>query len=209
MDTDEGPLINENSNGLSHLLTESEFNSVDAVVADESSVSNQAFLNAVELSTGSVGDYLENNTDDFNSHAFDVGDNAVTFPSESMNNVLTDGDSLLSDSVAYKAASDTDGDVTENSKMRIDSEFESDTNELSDVTNTMPTADLIQTKKDVENGAKTNSIQNINENTEINEEDRMNVDQNVDALQTGEKVGFLYIHTMLKFYQCIIKQINL
>ncbi|XP_028159594.1 pre-mRNA-processing factor 39-like, partial [Ostrinia furnacalis] len=41
METDEGPLINENSNGLSHLLTEGEFNSVDAVVADESSTSNQ------------------------------------------------------------------------------------------------------------------------------------------------------------------------
>ncbi|XP_059053258.1 pre-mRNA-processing factor 39 isoform X2 [Achroia grisella] len=41
IDTDEGPLINENSNGLSHLLTEGEFNSVDAVVVDESSASNQ------------------------------------------------------------------------------------------------------------------------------------------------------------------------
>ncbi|KAL0869121.1 hypothetical protein ABMA27_007420 [Loxostege sticticalis] len=41
METDEGPLINENSNGLSHLLTEGEFNSVDAVPVDESSASNQ------------------------------------------------------------------------------------------------------------------------------------------------------------------------
>ncbi|CAH0690186.1 unnamed protein product [Spodoptera exigua] len=40
MDTDEGPLINENSNGLSHLLTEGEFSSVEAAV-DESSTSNQ------------------------------------------------------------------------------------------------------------------------------------------------------------------------
>lgn len=146
MDTDEGPLINENSNGLSHLLTESEFNSVDAVVADESSVSNQAFLNAVELSAGSVGDYLENNTDDFNSHSFDVGDNAVTFSSVTMNNVLTDENSLLSDSAVYKASSDTDGDITDNSKTRIDSEIETDTNEMS----VMPTADVINTKEGVD-----------------------------------------------------------
>ncbi|CAH2983397.1 unnamed protein product [Chilo suppressalis] len=84
METDEGPLINENSNGLSHLLTEGEFNSVDAVVADESSASNQGFLNAVELSAGSVGDYLNNKPDSFNGDSFDVGDNAITFPSDSL-----------------------------------------------------------------------------------------------------------------------------
>lgn len=111
MDTDEGPLINENSNGLSHLLTEGEFNSVDAVGVDESSASNQGFLNAVELSTGSVGDYLEDNRESFNAESFDVGDNAVTFPSDSLNNVLSDGDSRLSD-VAYKTAVETDGDNT-------------------------------------------------------------------------------------------------
>lgn len=109
--SDEGPLINENSNGLSHLLTEGEFNSVDAVGVDESSASNQGFLNAVELSTGSVGDYLENNTDSFNAESFDVGDNAVTFPSDSLNNVLSDGDSRLSDA-AYKSGMETDADVT-------------------------------------------------------------------------------------------------
>lgn len=115
METDEGPLINENSNGLSHLLTEGEFNSVDTGVVDESSTSNQGFLNAVELSTGSVGDYMENNTGGFNADSFDVGDNAVTFPSDSLNNALTDGDSQLS-----KPASDTDGDVTDKQKMETD-----------------------------------------------------------------------------------------
>ncbi|KAJ2953319.1 hypothetical protein O0L34_g906 [Tuta absoluta] len=130
MDTDEGPLINENSNGLSHLLTESEFNSVDAVAVDESSVSNQGFLNAVELSTGSVGDYLENNTDGFNA---DFGDNAVQFPSDSMNNVLSDGDSRLSDS-AFKTTSDTEGYNTE-SQMKNDFEMSETSNEVS---NAMP-----------------------------------------------------------------------
>lgn len=113
METDEGPLINENSNGLSHLLTEGEFNSVDTGVVDESSTSNQGFLNAVELSTGSVGDYLENNTGGFNADSFDVGDNAVTFPNDSLNNALTDGDSQHS-----KPASD--GDVADKQKMETD-----------------------------------------------------------------------------------------
>lgn len=110
LDNDEGPLINENSNGLSHLLTEGEFNSVEAAV-DESSASNPGFLNAVELSAGSVGDYLENNTGGFEGGSFDVGDNAVTFPSESLNNALADGDSMLSET-AFKA-SDNDGEVTD------------------------------------------------------------------------------------------------
>lgn len=138
MDADEGPLINENSNGLSHLLTENEFNSVDcvdAVVVDESSVSNQAFLNAVELSGGSVGDYLDNNAEGFNTDnnaegfntdSFDVGDNAVTFPSDSLNNVLSDGDSRLSD-VGYKVVSDNDGDVSN----KLDTDFGSVVGDLS------------------------------------------------------------------------------
>ncbi|XP_052744188.1 pre-mRNA-processing factor 39 isoform X2 [Bicyclus anynana] len=112
MDTDEGPLINENSNGLSHLLTDGEFNSVDAAV-DDSSTSNQAFLNAVELSTGSVGDYLDNNTEGFNTDSFDVGDNAVNFPSDSLNNVLSDGDSRLS--ATYKM-NEVELDLAENQK---------------------------------------------------------------------------------------------
>ncbi|OWR43072.1 putative PRP39 pre-mRNA processing factor 39 protein [Danaus plexippus plexippus] len=128
MDTDEGPLINENSNGLSHLLTDGEFNSVDAAVVDESSTSNQAFLNAVELSTGSVGDYLDNNTGGFNTDSFDVGDNAVNFPSDSLNNVLSDGDSRLSD--AFKTTPN-DIDLTENQKtvsqLELDMELTQDT----------------------------------------------------------------------------------
>lgn len=144
MDTDEGPLINENSNGLSHLLTEGEFSSVEAAV-DESSTSNQGFLNAVELSAGSVGDYLDNNTDGFNTHPFDVGDNAVTFPSDSLNNVLTDGDSLLSDT-AFKTHSDTDGDVTESQKATVDTDFE--VSQISDAGNSMPADDITQTKTD-------------------------------------------------------------
>lgn len=148
MDTDEGPLINENSNGLSHLLTEGEFSSVEAAV-DESSTSNQGFLNAVELSAGSVGDYLDNNTDGFNTDPFDVGDNAVTFPSDSLNNVLTDGDSLLSDA-AYKAPSDTDGDVTESQKAMVDTDFE--VSEISDAGNSLPAEDITQTKTDDNNG---------------------------------------------------------
>lgn len=120
MDTDEGPLINENSNGLSHLLTETEFNSVDAVIVDESSASNQGFLNAVELSAGSVGDYLENNTDGFDANSFDVGDNAVNFQSDSLTNVLSDSDSRLSDN--FKPI--TDGEVKMN-------DFEPEVSEMS------------------------------------------------------------------------------
>lgn len=129
MDTDEGPLINENSNGLSHLLTEGEFNSVDAVGVDESSTSNHAFLNAVEFSAGSVGDYLENNTDGFNTDSFDVGDNAVTFAGDSMNNVLSDCDSRLSDA-AYKAVSDTDNDMETPAKMEMDNEISELSNDI-------------------------------------------------------------------------------
>ena len=143
MDTDEGPLINENSNGLSHLLTEGEFNSVEAAV-DDTSTSNQGFLNAVELSAGSVGDYLDNNTDGFNTDPFDVGDNA-TFPSDSLNNVLTDGDSLLSDT-AYKATSDTDGDIAESQKATVDTDFE--VSEMSDAGFSMPADDMTQPKTD-------------------------------------------------------------
>ncbi|XP_041970062.1 pre-mRNA-processing factor 39 isoform X2 [Aricia agestis] len=108
MDTDEGILINENSNGLSHLLTDGELNSVDAVTVDESSTSNQAFLNSVDFSAGSVGDYLESNTDGFNTDSFDVGDNAINFPSDSLNNVLSDSDSRLSSQ--FKGNSDTEVD---------------------------------------------------------------------------------------------------
>lgn len=153
MDTDEGPLINENSNGLSHLLTESEFNSVDAVAVDESSVSNQGFLNAVELSADSVGDYLENNTDGFNTNSFDVGDNAVTFPSDSLNNVLSDGDSRLSDSAYNKAVSDLDGDVTESQAKTED--FENETSEISnDAAFMMPAEDSINKTDDESSDVK-------------------------------------------------------
>ncbi|CAG9789313.1 unnamed protein product [Diatraea saccharalis] len=124
METDEGPLINENSNGLSHLLTEGEFNSVDAVVADESSASNQGFLNAVELSAGSVGDYLNNKPDSFNADSFDVGDNAITFPSDSLSNVLSDGDSMQGDIVYKPTAFDTDGDVAESEKPKMETDFD-------------------------------------------------------------------------------------
>lgn len=127
MDTDEGPLINENSNGLSHLLTEGEFNSVDAGAVDESSTSNQGFLNAVELSAGSVGDYLENNANGFNADSFDVGDNAVTFPSDSLNTVLSDGDSRLSEAV-YKNTSEPEGDgeCTNSQKMKAETDDDQD-----------------------------------------------------------------------------------
>lgn len=156
MDTDEGPLINENSNGLSHLLTEGEFSSVDAGVVDESSISNQAFLNAVELSAGSVGDYLENNTTGFNGDSFDVGDNAVTFPSDALENELADGDSLLSDAPIYKY-SETSTDPTE---RVIDTDCEH-TNENS-VTD--PTSCVIQNQEitdsecDVQNEEITDSV---------------------------------------------------
>lgn len=120
METDEGPLINENSNGLSHLLTEGEFNSVDAGgVADESSTSNHAFLSAVELSTGSVGDYLEeNDTSGFNANSFDEGDNAVTYPGDS----LADGDSR-----GDRPASEADGDE----KPKMDTDFDISESEAS------------------------------------------------------------------------------
>ncbi|CAH2045350.1 unnamed protein product, partial [Iphiclides podalirius] len=126
MDTDEGPLINENSNGLSHLLTEGEFNSVDAGVVDESSTSNHGFLNAVELSTGSVGDYLENNTSGFNADTFDVGDNAVTFPSDSLNTALSDGDSRLSENVYKNTTSDIEGEYSNSQKTKMETDNEQD-----------------------------------------------------------------------------------
>ncbi|XP_013135738.1 PREDICTED: pre-mRNA-processing factor 39 isoform X2 [Papilio polytes] len=119
MDTDEGPLINENSNGLSHLLTEGEFNSVDTGVVDESSTSNQGFLNAVELSAGSVGDYLENNASRFSADNFDVGDNAVEFSNES-SNALTDGDSRLSEP-GFKAVT-SDIDDSKDEKVEVGSD---------------------------------------------------------------------------------------
>lgn len=141
METDEGPLINENSNGLSHLLTEGEFNSVEAA-ADESSASNQGFLNAVELSTGSVGDYLDNHSEGFNA-GFDVGDNAVTFPSDSLNPALSEGDSLLSDREASKPVSDTDADVAD--KLKMDNDFDVSESEASCQ---LPSDDTAQTNND-------------------------------------------------------------
>ncbi|XP_075982541.1 pre-mRNA processing factor 39 isoform X2 [Anticarsia gemmatalis] len=170
MDTDEGPLINENSNGLSHLLTEGEFNSVEAAV-DESSTSNQGFLNAVELSAGSVGDYLENNTGGFNTDPFDVGDNAVTFPSDSLNNVLTDGDSLLSHEAAYKATSDTDGDVTESQKATVDTDF--DVSEMSDAGNSVSAEDMIQ-KTDDNMGDTSNAKDKPKENANLEQDNSSN-----------------------------------
>lgn len=127
IDGDEGPLLNENSNGLSHLLTEGEFNSVDAVMVDESSTSNQGFLNAVELSGGSVGDYLDNN-DGFNAESFVVGDNANTFPSDSLNHGLSDGDSHLSDGPFKTNAIDTESEVMESQapQLSTDNELESE-----------------------------------------------------------------------------------
>ncbi|XP_048486257.1 pre-mRNA-processing factor 39 [Plutella xylostella] len=175
MDTDEGPLINENSNGLSHLLTEGEFNSVDAVGVDESSASNQAFLNAVELSAGSVGDYLENNAEGFNTDSFDVGDNANQYPSDSMNNLLSDadsrpsemgenGDKLAAGDTDSNAASkrpsiDTDGDLSESqpAKMETDNEPESEvSNDVSNFANIgyTTTEGFEQEVKDVEEKIK-------------------------------------------------------
>ncbi|XP_049877646.1 pre-mRNA-processing factor 39 isoform X2 [Pectinophora gossypiella] len=158
MDTDEGPLINENSNGLSHLLTETEFNSVDAVAVDESSVSNQGFLNAVELSAGSVGDYLENNTDGFNTDSFDVGDNAVTFPSDSLNNVLSDGDSRLSDT-AFKM-SDTDG---------TDSQMKSNDFEISEMSNDTGFPAPAEDSVAADDSAQAEDISLIEENPPVEE----------------------------------------
>lgn len=111
METDEGPLINENSNGLSHLLTDGEFSGVDAAV-DESSASNQGFLNAVELSAGSVGDYLESNVEGYNTDSFDVGDIAVNFRTDSL-----DGDSRLSAGFKLNDYNESD------SKLQNDSEL--------------------------------------------------------------------------------------
>ncbi|XP_045777061.1 pre-mRNA-processing factor 39 isoform X2 [Maniola jurtina] len=155
MDTDEGPLINENSNGLSHLLTDGEFNSVDAAV-DESSTSNQAFLNAVELSTGSVGDYLDNNTEGFNTDSFDVGDNAVNFPSDSLNNVLSDGDSRLS---ATYRMNEVDLEIPETQKIdaEVGSEQENTTEAASD------TADMLKQNNGSAEIAQENSEDAINE----------------------------------------------
>ncbi|VVD01542.1 unnamed protein product, partial [Leptidea sinapis] len=115
MDTEDVPLINENSNGLSHLLTDGEFNSVDAAVVDDSSASNQGFLNAAELSASSVGDYLDRNNG-FNTDSFDVGDNAVNYPNDSLSNALSDGDSRQSPT--FKTS---DADLSEsNSKIQND-----------------------------------------------------------------------------------------
>ncbi|XP_045502572.1 pre-mRNA-processing factor 39 isoform X1 [Colias croceus] len=152
MDNDEVPLINENSNGLSHLLTDGEFSSVDAAV-DESSISNQGFLNAVELSTGSVGDYLENNTEGYNNDSFDVGDNAVNFPNDSLSNVLSDGDSRLS--ATFKC---TDDNTEGNSKINNDSEFSSEVFAME------------ESIERAENNAKmeSNGVIEVNENSESN-----------------------------------------
>lgn len=130
MDADDGPLINENSNDLSHLLNDGAFNSVEAVGVDDSSTSNQAFLHAVELSAGSVGEYLDNNTESFNADSFDVGDNAVNFPSDSMNNVLSDGDSRLS--ATFKETSNIDLD--QNTETEPPSELDiNDTASFADI----------------------------------------------------------------------------
>lgn len=158
MDTDEGPLINENSNGLSHLLTDGEFNSVDAAV-DESSTSNQAFLNAVELSTGSVGDYLDNNTEGFNTDSFDVGDNAVNYPSDSLNNVLSDGDSRLS---ATYRMNEVDLELPETEKIdtELASEQENTTEAVSDAA---ASADMLKQNNGSAEIAQENSEDAINE----------------------------------------------
>ncbi|CAB3249162.1 unnamed protein product [Arctia plantaginis] len=190
MDTDEGPLINENSNGLSHLLTEGEFNSVDAAV-DESSTSNQGFLNAVELSAGSVGDYLDNNTDGFNTDSFDVGDNAVNFPSDSLNNVLTDGDSLLSHDAVYKATSDTDGDVTESQKATVDTDF--DISEMSDAGYSISADDLIQKIDDNTTDAceekENTKMEQINDKENTSFENCEEISKNNDKLEVPEELS--------------------
>lgn len=209
MDTDEGPLINENSNGLSHLLTESEFNSVDAAV-DESSTSNQGFLNAVELSAGSVGDYLDNNTDGFNTDPFDVGDNAINFPSDSLNNVLTDGDSLLSPDAVYKVTSDTDGDVTESQKATVDTDF--DVSEMSDAGFSISADDMIQkiddntcdgddgkeeqnvTEVDKEEGKDSSVVENHDELDKVTQncdviEEKVEI-ENEDQLDSKKKIDY-------------------
>lgn len=182
MDTDEGPLINENSNGLSQLLTDGEF-SVDAVVVDESSASNQAFLNAVELS-GSVGDYLDNNTVGFNTDSFDVGDNAVNFPSDSLNNVLSDGDTRLSD--AFKTTSDIDLDFSETQKSEIEAASEPDFNNVIE-------NDLVSASS--EDVVKHNDI-----TMETQDNDQMTNDipkeTNLSEVENGQvpKMFYLFIH---------------
>ncbi|CAH0594249.1 unnamed protein product [Chrysodeixis includens] len=75
MDTDEGPLINENSNGLSHLLTEGEFNSVEAAV-DESSTSNQESQKA---------------TVDTDFEVSEISDAGYSMPADDMTQTKTDG----------------------------------------------------------------------------------------------------------------------
>ncbi|CAF4911516.1 unnamed protein product [Pieris macdunnoughi] len=128
METDESPLINENSNGLSHLLTDGEFSGVDAAV-DESSVSNQGFLNAVELSAGSVGDYLESNAEGYNTDSFDVGDMAVNFPTDSM-----DADSRLS--AAFKLNDYNESDSKQNDNEMSNGEYPvHESMEINDVDN--------------------------------------------------------------------------
>ncbi|XP_072929871.1 uncharacterized protein [Epargyreus clarus] len=193
MDTDEGPLINENSNGLSHLLTEGEFSSVEAGV-DESSTSNQGFLNAVELSASSVGDYLESNTDGFNADSFDVGDNAVTFSSHSLNNVISDGDSRLSDSIYKVAAPDNDDDFTE-SKSKADTDFEQESaSEMSNDAGFFPLqttdgaqdmhpeiSDTMDDTKEFESTVKENS------NSELSEEVEAKSKNEVSSLNENKK----------------------
>lgn len=163
MDTDEGPLINENSNGLSHLLTDGEFNSVDAVAVDESSASNQAFLNAVELSAESVGDYLESNAEGFNTND-SFGD--ITFPTDSLNNALSDCDSRLSDT--FKPISDTDADFVDasNTKSKEASE-ENDSIPVSKESNIVSTSNEETSKDAVDAKNEENSKQDsaIEENS--------------------------------------------
>lgn len=173
METDEGPLINENSNGLSHLLTEGEFNSVDTGVVDESSTSNHGFLNAVELSTGSVGDYLENNTGGFNADSFDVGDNASTFPSDSLNNALTDGDSQLSKPASEADAAD---------KLKMDNDF--------DISESETSCQLPGDAEDTQNKSDDdNTLNDINDHINASNENSQNADEN-----SSKKVIMVSIH---------------
>lgn len=166
METDEGHLINENSNGLSHLLTEGEFNSVDAVGVDESSASNQGFLNAVELSTGSVSDYLDNNSG-FNEHSFDVGDNAVTFPNENLNNVLSDGDSHDIMSSVFKSTHTTGESTDVESKTNDEAimnealsppDVTNDDSSEKDKVNNDPTSENVESKSESIPGDITESM---------------------------------------------------
>lgn len=170
MDADDGPLINENSNDLSHLLNDGAFNSVDAVGVDESSTSNQAFLHAVELSAGSVGEYLDNNTESFNADSFDVGDNAVNFPSDSMNNVLSDGDSRLS--ATFKGS-----DIDLDQKTETEPPSEPDINDIASDADISTSADDEMKKTNMDNAVEVSneykhddiSDKNnlINENNEV------------------------------------------